>query len=105
MEVNGDALCGIHSGSEGECSNDIHLSLFGIHSESERECSNDIRLFLCGIHSKSEGEFLNNIRMFCLVYIRGRKESARMIYICIVWYTFRVGRGVLEWYTVRNKIG
>ena len=31
-EVNGDVLFGIHSGSEGECSNDIHLFLFGIHS-------------------------------------------------------------------------
>ena len=85
-EVNIDALCGIHSVSEGECSNDIHLSLFSISSGSEGECS-------------------NNIRMYCLVYIQGRKGSARMIYIYIVWFTFGVRRGVLEWYTVGNKIG
>ena len=55
------ALFGIHSGSEGECLNDIRLFLFGIHSGLGRECSNDIR-------------------MFCMVYIWGQKESARMVY-------------------------
>jgi len=37
---------------------------------------------------------------FYLVYIRDRKGSARIIYICNVWYTFGVRRGVLEWYTL-----
>ena len=54
--------------------------LFGIHSGSEEECSNDICLFLFGIHSGSEGECSNDIRMFCMVYIRGQKESARIVY-------------------------
>ena len=40
---------------------------------------------------------------FCFVYIQGRKGSARIISVC--FFTFVVGRGVLEWYTVRNMIG
>ena len=48
-----------------------------------------------GIHSGSEGECSNDICMFGLVYIRGQKRTDRMIYVCFVWYTFGVGRGVL----------
>ena len=79
--------------------------LFGIHSGSEGECSNDIRLFLFNIHSGSEGECSIDMRMHCLVYIRGQKGSARMIYTYFFWYTFEVWRGVLERYTVGNMIG
>ena len=73
-------LFGIHSGSEGEYSNDIRLFLFDIHSGSEGECSNDIRLFLFDIHSGLEGECSNDICMLCMIYIRGQKRSARMVY-------------------------
>ena len=49
------------------------------------EVNSDI---LFGIHSGSEGECSSDIRMFCLVYIQGRKGSARIIYIgfvCLVY--------------------
>jgi len=103
-EVNGDVLFGIHSESEGECSNDICIFCL-VYSGSEWECSNNIRMFFFGIHSWLEGECSNDIHMF-LFGIHSRSEGgARMIYVCFVWYTFGVRRGVLEWYTFEDMNG
>jgi len=95
-EFNHDVLFGIHSGSEGECSNDVHLFCV-VYIRGQKGSARMIYIYFCLIYIWGRKGSARMIYIcFYLIYIRGQKGSARMIYICFVWYTFGVGRGVLE---------